>query len=275
VRGTAAFILVISIASIAAAQPIPPQQLMDQIGVDQKLDQQVPLDLTFRDESGKSVRLGEYFGEKPVVLSLVYYECPMLCGMTLNGMLKTFKVLPFTIGQEYEVVTVSFDSRETPELAARKKGTYVKQYGRDNAGKGWHFLTGDDESIRRLCDAVGFRFIYDEPTKQFAHASAIMVLTPNGKLSRYFYGLEYVPKDLRLGLIEAADEKIGSPVDHVLLLCYQYDPKTGKYGFAVMTAVRVGAVLTIATIGAFMLVMIRRDRRMKASAVDTTGETQA
>jgi len=257
-----ASIFMACIAGFASAQALPPDQVMQKVGIDQRLDEQVPLDLTFRDETGKTVRLGEYFGEKPVVLALVYYECPMLCTMTLNGMLKTFKVLPFTIGQEYQVVTVSFDPRETPELAAKKKESYIKQYGRDNAGAaGWHFLTGDAESINKLCEAVGFRYTYDEPTKQYAHSSAIMVLTPRGKLSKYFYGLEYIPKDLRLGLIEAADEKIGSPVDHVLLLCFEYDPKTGKYGFAVMTAVRIGAVLTVASIGAFMFVMFRRDRK--------------
>lgn len=243
-----------------------PMDILNQIGVDQKLDEQVPLDLTFRDESGKTVRLGEYFGQKPVVLSLVYYECPMLCTMTLNGMLKTFRVLPFTIGKEFQVVTISFDPTEKPELAAKKKESYAREYGRDGAAKeGWHFLTGDAESINKICQATGFRYTYDEKTKQYAHASAMMVLTPSGKLSRYFYGLEYVPKDLRLGLIEAADERIGSPADHVLLLCYEYDPKTGKYGFAVMTAVRIGAIATMAAIGTFMFVMFRRDRMAKST----------
>ena len=196
-----------------------PKALND-VGIDQKLNEQLPLDLMFKDENGEIVKLGNYFGKKPVVLSLVYYQCPMLCNQVLNGMVTAFKVMAFQPGQEFEVVTVSFDPRETPALAAAKKNTYVNylpEPRRASAGAGWHFLTADEASIKRLTDAVGFRYHFDEATNQFAHASAIYVTTPQGKLARYFYGIEYAPRDLRLGLIEASDNKIGSPVDQLLL----------------------------------------------------------
>ncbi|PWT87702.1 MAG: SCO family protein [Blastocatellia bacterium] len=230
------------------------------VKIEQKLDQQLPLDVVFKDENGQAVKLGQYFGAKPVVLSLVYYDCPMLCTQVLNGMITSFRVLPFQIGKEYEVVTISFDPRETPTLAANKKKVYVgylPEKLQAGANEGWHFLTGDPDSIRAITDAVGFRYHYDEATKQFAHASAIMVATPKGRLSRYFYGIEYAPRDLRLGLIESAENKIGSPVDQLLLYCYHYDPSTGKYGAWVMNIVRIGGVLTIIAI-ALMFVLLRR-----------------
>ena len=212
------------------------------VGIDQKLNEQLPLDLVFRNENGEDVKLGSYFGKKPVVLSLVYYQCPMLCNQVLNGMVTAFKVMAFKPGQEFEVVTVSFDPRETPALAASKKKTYVDylpEAKRAGAASGWHFLTGDEASIKRITDAVGFRYHWDEATNQFAHASGIFVATPQGKLARYFYGIEYAPRDLRLGLIEAAENKIGSPVDQLLLYCFHYDPATGKYGAAVMNLMRL------------------------------------
>ena len=231
------------------------------VGIDQKLNEQLPLDLGFRDETGKDVKLGEYFGKKPVLLSLVYYQCPMLCNQVLNGMVTAFKVMAFKPGDEFEVVTVSFDPRETPEVAAAKKKTYIDylpEAKRSGAASGWHFLTGDEASIKRITDAVGFRYHFDEATNQFAHASGVFVATPQGKLARYFYGIEYAPRDLRLGLIEAAENKIGSPVDQLLLYCFHYDPETGKYGAAVMNLMRMGGVVTVLAIVGLLLMLRRR-----------------
>jgi len=242
-----------------------PTALRD-VRIEQKLDQQLPLDLQFRDEAGQSVKLGQYFGQKPVVLALVYYDCPMLCTQVLNGMVESFRVLPFQLGKEYDVVTISFDPRETPQLAEKKKKVYIgylpdKMQASANAG--WHFLTGDAENIRQITDAVGFRYHYDESTKQFAHASAIMVATPQGKLSRYYYGIEYPARDLRLGLIESAQNKIGSPVDQLLLYCYHYDPATGKYGAVVMNIVRAGGIATMLAIVAMFFLLRRRNPALK------------
>ena len=234
---------------------------LDNVGIDQKLDEQLPLDLVFKDENGANVKLGDFFGKKPVVLSLVYYQCPMLCNQVLNGMVTAFKVMNFKPGQEFEVVTVSFDPRETPALAAAKKNTYVNYLPEDRrsgAASGWHFLTGDEASIKRITEAVGFRYHWDEATNQFVHASAIYVTTPQGKLARYFYGIEYAPRDVRLGLIEAADNKIGSPVDQLLLYCYHYDPATGKYGAAVMNIMRVAGVITVFAIVVLLFALRRR-----------------
>ena len=231
------------------------------VGIDQKLNEQLPLDLVFHDENGKDVKLGEYFGKKPVLLSLVYYQCPMLCNQVLNGMVTAFKVMAFKPGEEFEVVTVSFDPRETPELAAAKKKTYVDylpEPKRSAAASGWHFLTGDEASIKRITDAVGFRYHFDEATNQFAHASGVFVTTPQGKLARYFYGIEYAPRDLRFGLIEAAENKIGSPVDQLLLYCFHYDPATGKYGAAIMNLMRLGGVVTVIAIVGLLLMLRRR-----------------
>ena len=247
------------------------------VAIEQRLNQQLPLDLSFRDESGQPVKLGQYFGKKPVVFSLVYYDCPMLCTQVLNGMVTAFRVLPFQIGKDFDVVTVSFDPRETATLAAAKKKTYVgylSQAVQASANNGWHFLTGDQESIRQLTDAVGFRYHYDEATKQFAHASAIMVTTPQGRLSRYYYGIDYSARDLRLGLIESAQNKIGSPVDQLLLYCYHYDPATGKYGAVVMNMVRLGGIATIIGIIAMLLLLRGRNlsaRKLKVVKLKTGG----
>ena len=230
-----------------------------EVRIDQKLNQQLPLDLVFRDESGQEVKLGKYFGQKPIVLALVYYDCPMLCTQILNGMVTSFRVLPFQIGKEFDVVTISFDPRETAALAATKKKVYL-DYLPDkmhtDANNGWHFLTGDPANIERIADAVGFRYHYDEKTKQFAHASAIMVATPEGKLSHYFYGVNYSARDLRFGLIESSQNKIGSVTEQLSLYCYQYDPSTGKYGAAVMRIVRITGVITLLGIIA-MIVFLR------------------
>jgi len=248
-----------------------PKALSD-VRIEQKLDHQLPLDLVFRDESGQSVKLGQYFGKKPVLLAFVYYDCPMLCTQVLNGMVTSFRVLPFKVGNEFDVVTVSFDPRETSTLAAAKKKVYLNylpETMRAGANNGWHFLTGDQENITQLTDAAGFHYRWDEDTKQFAHASAVMLTTPQGKLSRYFYGIEYAPRDLRLGLIESSANKIGSPVDQLLLYCYHYDPATGKYGAAVMRVMRVGGVLTVPGIVAMMLLL--KSRHLAVSTAKTGG----
>jgi protein SCO1/2 len=244
-----------------------PKALTD-VKIEQKLNQQLPLDLVFNDENGQQVKLGQYFGKKPVVLALVYYDCPMLCTQVLNGMVTSFRVLPFQIGNEYDVVTVSFDPRETNVLATSKKKVYVNylpEKMRAGASSGWHFLTGDPASIAQLTEAVGFHYRYDEATKQFAHASAIMVATPQGKLSRYFYGIDYPARDLRLGLIESSENKIGSPVDQLLLYCYHYDPATGKYGATVMKVMRIAGVATMLGILAMLLLFRKYDTRVKMS----------
>jgi protein SCO1/2 len=245
------------------------------VGIDQKLNQQLPLELIFRDENGTPVKLNQYFGKKPVVLSLVYYNCPMLCTQILNGMITTFRVLPFKIGSEFDVVTVSFDPRETAALAAAKKKTYIEYLPRESqagAANGWHFLTGDESTIRQLAGAVGFRYHFDDVTNQYAHASAIMVTNPQGKLSHYFYGIEYSARDLRLALIESAENKIGSPVDQLLLYCYHYDPATGKYGAVVMNMVRLGGVITLVGIAGLLLLLRRRvaqQMKLRAGGVFT------
>ena len=243
-----------------------PTALRD-VRIEQKLNQQLPLDLVFRDESGQDVKLGKYFGQKPVVLALVYYDCPMLCTQILNGMTTSFRVLPFQIGKEFDVVTISFDPRETAALAATKKKVYI-DYLPDKmqagANSGWHFLTGDPVNIERIADAVGFRYRYDEATKQFAHASAIMVATPEGKLSHYFYGVSYSARDLRFGLIEASQYKIGSMAEQLSLYCYMYDPMTGKYGAAVMRVLRITGVMTL--LGIIAMIFLLKPRKSQRVA---------
>jgi protein SCO1/2 len=235
------------------------------IGIDQKLDAQIPLDLAFQDDAGRDVKLGDYFGKKPVVLALVYYSCPMLCTQILNGMVSSLRVVSFNPGEDFEVVAVSFDAREKAPLALEKKQAMLKQYGRPETAKGWHFLTGDLASIKALTDAVGFRYRYDAHTNQFAHASAIMILTPEGKMSKYYYGIEYAPKDVRLGLIEAAQNKIGTPVDQILLFCYHWDPSTGKYTPIAIGGMRAAAVATLLLIGCFFFINFRREARERAA----------
>jgi len=233
------------------------------IGLDQHLNEQLPLTLSFRDETGKTVQLGDYFGEKPVILQFAYYDCPMLCTLVINGLIRTLRTLSFSAGTEFNIVTVSFNPKDTPTSAARKRQTSLQSYSRKGAETGWHFLTGDEATIQQLTQAVGFRYAFDEKTQQYQHASGIMVLTPEGKLSRYFYGIEYAPRDVRLGLVEASAGKIGSPVDQVLLLCFHYDPTTGKYGLIITRALQLSGLVTVLALGGFMLISSRRDRRDK------------
>jgi protein SCO1 len=246
--------------------PLPPG--LQGVTIEQRLNQRVPLNLVFRDEYGRSLPLSTYFsGNKPVMLALVYYTCPMLCTLILNGMESALKAVSLDPGKDFEVVAVSFDPRDTPEIAARKKAGYLRRYGRPNTANGWHFLTGDETNIKALTSAVGYRYKFDPSTGQFAHASAIMILTPQGKLSRYFYGVEYAPRDLRLGLVEASQDKIGNPVDQVLLFCYHYDPNTGKYGAIAMNMVRLGGATFVLILSTFLFVNWRRDWRKDRRAL--------
>ena len=240
-------------------RPIPLQN----VALEQKLGAQVPLDVEFRDEAGRAVALKDYFGRRPVILSLVYYSCQDLCPLTLDGLVRSMRPLSFTMGDQFDVVTVSFDPRDTPALAAVKKSDFVKQYSRPGAEKGWHFLTGDETAIRRLTEAVGFRYNYEKENDRFGHATGIILLTPAGKIARYFYGIEFSPRDLRLGLIEASAKKIASPIDQLLLFCYHYDPATGKYSLLITNIVRLAGIATVLALVAFIAVMIWRDRNRR------------
>ena len=237
-----------------------PARLLQKVGISQKIGAQIPLDLPFSDESGQEVTLRQYF-RKPVILALVYYQCPSLCNMVLNGVLRSTASIGLNIGADYEVVAVSFDPRETPEMAAAKKQTYVAKVRQPDAEQGWHFLTGPETSSKALAESVGFRYVYDALTNQYAHSSAIMVLTPDGRVARYFYGIDYPARDVRLGLVEASAGRIGTPTDQVLLYCFHYDPSTGKYAMVVMNVLRLAAAITVALLAAFLLVMFRRDFR--------------
>jgi protein SCO1 len=235
-------------------------EVLKNVGLDQKLNDQVPLDLTFRDEHGASVNIGQFLQGKPAILTLVYYKCPMLCTEVLNATLNSVKEMPLEIGKDFNVITVSFDPTEKPVLAEAKQIMYSGLYGRRGAIHGWHFLTGDEDQIQKLAAAVGFRFVYDKESSQFAHASGIMVLTPEGKLSRYFYGLSYAPRDLRLALVEASEGKIGSTVDAIMLYCFHYDPVTGKYAVTIMNVVRAAGALSAVGIALMIVVFSRREK---------------
>jgi protein SCO1 len=230
---------------------------LEHVGIEQRLNQQVPLDLAFRDETGKSVHLGDYFGQKPVILNLVYYKCPMLCGEVMSGLTRALKVIKFDAGNQFSVLSVSFNPNETPDLAAAAKAEYMARYKRPGTSDGWHFLTGSQASIAALTQAVGFQYQYDAKTDQFAHATAIMVLTPDGRVSQYYYGVEYAPKDLRLGLIQASNNKIGNLVDQVFLYCYHYDPATGKYGAVISRILKLSGLATIVLLGGMVLILFR------------------
>lgn len=241
------------------------RRVVQQVGVDQHLNEQIPLDAVFRDEHSKPVRLRDCFHDKPVLLTLVYYRCPMLCTQVLNGVLESSQAISLTIGKDYDIVSISIDPHETPAMAAAKKKRYVQSYYRPGAQEGWHFLTGDRSSIERLAKAVGFRYVYDSQTNQYAHASGIFVLTPAGRISRYFYGIDYPPNDLRLGLVEASENRIGTVADQFLLLCYHYDPATGKYGFVIENAIRAAGLAMMLVLGSFLWLMVRKERQRTAS----------
>ena len=258
------------LASTARAQPLTQPPILKDVGIDQKLNAQVPPDLVFRDHTGRDVKLGDYFAQsrRPIVLTLVYYKCPMLCSMVLNEVVRTMNGLStLSAGKDYDVLTISFDPKETTELAAAKRKGYLREYKRASGEQGWHFFTGSEDSIRRLTDAVGFRYAWDPKFNQYVHASGFMILTPDGKVSRYFYGLDYSVKDVRLSLVEASKNQIGSPVEQVMLYCFHYDPSTGKYSLAVLNLLKVAAALTVLGLGSYLFVSFRRDRRAARATV--------
>jgi protein SCO1/2 len=243
--------------------------LLSEIGFDQKLGNALPLDAPFRDESGAAVRLGDYFGKRPVVLSLVYFDCPMLCTVSLNGLTSALDILPFEPGREFELVTISFDPKEGPAQATAKKKLQLARYKRPSALAGWHFLTGSQESIDRVTSAVGFRYAWDAETRQFAHPAGTVILTPEGRVSRYLFGIEYAPKDLRLALVESGDGKIGGLVDQALLFCYQYNPHTGRYSTTILGVIQVAAILTVLGLGGFIFVSRRREKALARASRPT------
>jgi protein SCO1/2 len=258
--------LLMTAASCVRAQDIFVQnpggkpEVLKNVGLDQKLNAQVPLDITFKDEHGATVSLGQLLQGKPAILTMVYYKCPMLCTEVLNATLNTLKEVPLEIGKDFSVITVSIDPTEKPVLAEAKQIMYTGLYGRQGAVHGWHFLTGDEEQIQKLAAAVGFRFVYDNESSQFAHASGIMVMTPEGRLSRYFYGLAYNPRDVRLALVEAGEGKIGSTVDEIMLFCFHYDPVTGKYAVTIMHVVRAAGALSALGIVLGIIIFLRREK---------------
>ena len=258
-------------AEAANAQQATTLPILSKVGITQNLNAQIPPDLMFRDEAGNSVRIGDYFGRKPIVLSLVYFDCPALCTEVLNGELRTMKAMSLDLGKDFDVVTVSFEPKDTPALARAKRDVYAGQYGRSGAADHWHFLTGDQESIDALTNVAGFQYAYDSSIRQYAHAAAILVLTPEGRIDRYFYGVIYPARDARLGLVEASEGKIGTLTDHALLYCYQYDPMTGKYGVVVMNVLRAAGGLTVLILGIFMTMMFLRERKRPSGIPPAAG----
>ncbi|MGE5755558.1 MAG: SCO family protein [Planctomycetaceae bacterium] len=259
--------------SLATRPPRQAAGLIGKVAFDQNLDARLPLDLPLRDEEGRAIRLGDLLGKKPALLTLVYYECPMLCNEVLNSLLRSLNALSFEVGDEFDVITVSIDPTETPALAVEKKRRYLSRYGttpgvgyrrRGDAERGWHFLTAGEPAIERLAGVVGFRYAYDPESKQYAHPAGIVVLTPEGRVSRYFYGISYPVRDLKLALMEASARKIGSPMDQILLMCFHYDPRTGKYNFVIIKVLQFFGVVTLASLGTYMVLMFRRDRRRAA-----------
>ncbi len=245
-----------------AASMAPPQ--LKEVTFKQQLNKRLPLDTEFKDENGRVVRLGDFFGPRPVVLAFVYYQCPMLCTQVMNGISSAIKVLPFAPGRQFDVVLISFDPRDTPASATEKKRSHLQYWSSESTAGAWHFLTGDEVAIRRATSAAGFNYKWDEATGQFAHVSGVLVVTPDGRLSRYFYGVEYSPKDLRMALVESGEGKIGSAIDELLLYCFHYDPESARYGVIVMNLIRLGGVVTLALMIGFMLIMRRRETHTAA-----------
>jgi protein SCO1/2 len=250
-----------------------PPAILNGVGIAQNLNQQLPLGLTFTDDAGKQVQLASYFGKRPAILALVYYQCPMLCSEELNGLTGALQMVKFVPGKDFDVIVVSIDPTEGTDLAAAKKRSYLHRYGHPETAAGWHFLTGTQANIDALTKAVGFGYVKipgpDGRLTQFAHASSIQIVTPEGKLAQYYMGVEYSPKDLRLGLVEASANRIGSPVDNILTYCYHYDPKTNKHSLIVARVVQLGGLVTVFTLGGFMLVMFRRDARHEGDGTGT------
>ena len=243
---------------------------LQKVGIDQKLGDQLPLDAAVKDESGKVDALGNYFKSgRPVIVAFVYYECPMLCNEVLNGLTGSLKGIGLNAGKDFDVIAVSFDARENekPELAKNKKASYMERYGRPGTENGWHFLTATQDSIDKMTAAAGFKYEWDEKSQQFAHVGGIMITTPDGRLSRYFYGIDYAPNDIKFGLMDSAAEKIGNPAERLLLYCYHYDPASGKYGLAVLRVMRIASVATIAGIGLMLFVFWRRNKSRQEKVV--------
>ena len=243
----------------APASEVPPQ--LRDVGFDQNLDQALPLDVEFVDETGRTVKIGDYFGRRPVVLAFVYYGCPMLCLQSLSSLAATLGVLSEDPGDDFEVVNVSIDPRETPALALEKKAHYLERSGKPSIARGWHFLTGTEADIRQLTRAAGFRYVWDESLQQFAHPAGIVIATPQGHVSRYLFGIDYGPRDLRLALLDASKERISSPLEKALLYCYHYDATTGRYNLAIMRVVRLAGAATVLSLGTLIFVWTRRERR--------------
>jgi protein SCO1/2 len=274
-----ALVVVVTTTAVASAQPSRPLSVptpgtaataqipaLREAGIDQRLDSLLPVDAEFIDDAGRPVRLGQYFGARPIVLVLAYYECPVLCGQVINAAASSIMPLDFSAGKEFDVLVVSFDPGETPGMAAAKKQEFLARYGRPETASAIHFLTGRQESIDRLTKAVGFRYTYDPAIDQYAHPAVMTVVTPGGRVSKYLFGIDFAPRDLKFALIEAADGKVGTAIDQAVLFCYLYDPETGRYGFAIMTAVRAAGLLTLGGLGAFILVALRRERRRDSAA---------
>ena len=251
---------------LALSAQYPRPAITKGVDIQQKLRSQVPLDLVFHDESGQAIPLRAYFGDKPVVLQFVYFKCPSLCPLSLHESVTSLRRVPLEPGRDYDVVVVSFDPSETPALASERKASYAKEFGRAGFNTGWHFLTGSQEPISRLASAAGFHYQWDEQTRQFVHAGGIMVATPEGKLSRYFYGIQYSPADLRMALVDASQHKIGSPVDYVLLFCFHYDAAQGKYTLAIVNLLKVAGCLTVLLMGVLVFVLTRNDRKQNPQA---------
>jgi protein SCO1/2 len=272
-KSYAALLLALTgVAAISAnAEQATTPAILSNVGITQNLNAQIPPDLVFRDETGKSVRIGDFFGPKPIVLSLVYFDCPALCTEVLNGELRTMKAISLDLGKDFDAVTVSFEPKDTPALAKAKRDIYAGQYGRPGAADHWHFLTGEQQSIDALTNVTGFHYAYDSSIRQYAHAAAILILTPDGRIDRYFYGVQYPARDVRLGLVEASEGKIGTLTDHALLYCYQYDPMTGKYGVVVMNVLRAAGGLTVLVLGIFMTLMFLRERKRPSGVSPAAG----
>jgi protein SCO1 len=246
---------------------IRPPGLKD-VGIKQNLNQLIPGNLEFTDDLGRKVHLGDYFGSKPLILNFVYYSCPMLCGEELSGLESALRVLKFDVGKEFEVVTISFDPKDTPEAAAKKKGEFLRRYKRPGAEQGWHFLVGQPDAIKAATDAAGFQYQYNPESQQFAHSTAIMILTPEGKISQYYYGVEYAPKDLRLGLVSASENKIGNLADELLLYCYHYDPEKGKYSATILRILRLAGIATMLCLGSLVFFMVRKHPVQEAEGAE-------
>jgi protein SCO1/2 len=271
-------LLILALAGSALAQGMgpsiesPPANVrppgLKQVGIEQRLNEQIPADLSFRDESGKQVRLGDYFGHRAMILNLVYYKCPMLCSEVLSGLTSALKSMKFDIGKDFDVLTVSFDPRETPQDASESKAKWLHRYGRPGADQGWHFLTGSQPSIDALTKSAGFGYDYNQKSGQFAHGTAIIVLTSEGKIAQYYYGVEFPPRDLRLAMVQASQNKIGTLTDQVLLYCYHYDPSVGKYSVVILRVLRLAGIATVVLLGGFMFIMFRLDSRNRRSGLE-------